>query len=102
MLNWLRKLLIPDLTALLDQLRDMERRLRALEGEQLTIATEWLKTRDQVLRSVKRMGALRRGLGAPRTGDPDGDDLGELELVDDDWEATQREATRLKLTQGRR
>lgn len=94
MLRWLARLLAPDVAALAAQVSALQDRVRSLEGEQITIATEWVKTRDQVLRSVKRMGSLRRGLGASES-----DDLGQPDLGDDpdDFRAVQAEAAHLKL-----
>ena len=94
MLRRLARLLAPDVAALAAEVHALHTRVRALEGEQVTMATEWVKTRDQVLRSVKRMGALRRGLGAPESDDrPDDDSRDGF----DDFDAVQREAAALKL-----
>lgn len=45
-----------DLAGQVDQLTV---RIRTLEAERLELLTEWTKTRDQVLRYMKRAGALK-------------------------------------------
>jgi len=81
MLAALRRLLIPDLSALLTQVEGLQRQVRALEAERLELVTEWVKTRDQVLRYMKRAGAMRASLRVQR--DDDEDELDDLdETVD--------------------
>lgn len=70
------------------------KQLREIQAERVEMLTEWAKTRDQVLRGVKRWGALAGRVGAPRTGDHDGDGDGE------DFEAVVAEAAQLKLRMG--
>lgn len=78
MLSWLRRLLTrhpaptpvsspPDL---LSAVASLERRVNKLDSERLEILTEWTKTRDQVIRYMKRAGAMRARLEAD---DPESD-----------------------------
>lgn len=89
MLSWLRRtfapthpptpqLVRPDV---FDQLAVLDRKVAKLESERLELLTEWVKTRDQVIRYMKRAGAIRaREDGTdPETGD-DGDER-ELDLL---------------------
>jgi len=81
MLSTLRRLFSPP-----DQpaISDLEKRIRVLEAERLELITEWVKTRDQVLRYMKRAGALRPRVAAPpdEQEDEPEDELGEtLNLV---------------------
>jgi hypothetical protein len=82
MLAAIRRLLIPDLSALLTQVEGLQRQVRALEAERLALLTEWVKTRDQVLRYMKRAGAMRASLrvsdGGPEDGEEDDDDTLDL------------------------
>jgi len=77
MLTWLRRLLAPvpasSPPSCEETSHGLERRVRALEAERLELLTEWTKTRDQVIRYMKRAGALRARLEATES-----DDLGEL------------------------
>lgn len=60
MFTWLRSLFVPELAAVpAEELRALQGRVRALEAERLELVTEWVKTRDQVLRYMKRAGQLR-------------------------------------------
>lgn len=69
----------------------LERRVRHLEAEQVELLTEWAKTRDQVLRYLKRAGALAARAEEARS-EPDPDDPEQLDL--------EREVLRLKLARG--
>lgn len=105
MLNRLRRLLsasdaqLHDVLTRLARLEGIEqehaKQLRELQAERVELLTEWGKTRDQVLRGVKRMGALAGRAEASRNGDldPEGDG--------DGFEAVEREAAALKLWRGR-
>lgn len=105
MLNRLRRLLsasdaqLHDVLTRLARLEGIEqehaKQLRELQAERVELLTEWGKTRDQVLRGVKRMGALAGRAEASRNGDPDPDGDG------DGFEAVEREAAALKLWRGR-
>lgn len=78
MLSWLRRLFGPSGTDLAERGTSLEQRVKALEADQLEMLTEWEKTRSQVLRYMKRAGALKgRVEPLPDT---------ELELLDDDEE----------------
>ena len=59
---------------------DLLRRVRALEDSQLELLTAWEKTRGQVLRYMKRAGALRGRLDAEPLPDSDQDDEPSPEL----------------------
>jgi len=63
MLSALRRLFAPDpYPNLAEELRALQGRVRVLESERLELVTEWVKTRDQVLRFMKRAGAIRARL----------------------------------------
>jgi len=60
-------------------LASLTARVRTLEAERLELLTEWTKTRDQVIRYMKRAGALRGRQTEPlddlEPEDSEGDDL---------------------------
>jgi len=68
----------------LPALTDLDKRLRAVEAERLELYTEWVKTWDQVLRYMKRAGALRQRL---QLADEDGDEQDNLDEQVDLWRA---------------
>jgi len=85
MLAPLRRLFAPDpFPNLAEELRALQGRVRALEAERLEVMTEWVKTRDQVLRYMKRAGAIRATLEKqapqldPEQDDDEGDEIDEL------------------------
>lgn len=49
----------PQKEALAASLEGLEARVRHLEGEQIALLSEWAKTRDQVIRYMKRTGQWR-------------------------------------------
>lgn len=61
--GWLQRLLGRPVAPQNDDLRaevhQLAVRIRTLESERLELLTEWTKTRDQVIRYMKRAGALR-------------------------------------------
>lgn len=98
MLSFLRRLFAPTPaapeSAVQDALASLERRVRAIEAERLELFTEWVKTRDQVLRYMKRAGAIRAAL------EPAPDDGEEASQGGADEEAIDRHILRLKLGGG--
>ena len=76
MLSALRRLFAPSYSDLVT----LTARIAALESEQLALVTEWVKTRDQVLRYMKRAGALRSRI-AGQNGDEDDDLDGQVDLI---------------------
>lgn len=77
MLSVIRRFFAPEIARLERQVAALSEQVGALDAERLTLLTEWTKTRDQVLRYMKRAGAIR---SRSRLGSPDGDD----EQLDDD------------------
>jgi len=55
-----RRSIAPQSDELAESLKALTGRVRALESERLDLLTEWTKTRDQVIRYMKRAGQLRR------------------------------------------
>lgn len=104
MLDRLRRFLswdsamLADLTRRVAQVEEKlyarDKQLRELEAERVELLAEWSKVRDQVVRGMKRLGALSRKAGTAEDTpeSPNGDDP--------EWEATQELAARLKLMRG--
>lgn len=96
MLSALRRLFAPSRTSALpptgEALADLTRRVRLLESERLELLTEWTKTRDQVIRYMKRAGQLRASQAVSGEGS-----LDDTEPEDGEQLALEDEVLRLKL-----
>ena len=53
----------------------LERRVNRLEGDQLEVMQEWVRTRDSLARFLKRQGAARRFDRPEELGDDEAEEL---------------------------